>query len=64
MNITIIEPVGQSEEAIRSRLRDLIEKGGHRLFICDTRAMTDAELIKNVRDADILLLSTGRFQGQ
>lgn len=57
MNIEIIEPIGQSEEAIRSRLRDLIEKGGHRLFIHDTRGMTDAELIRNVSDADILLLS-------
>ena len=57
MNIKIIEPIGQSEEAIQSRLADLLEKGGHRLFICDTRAMTDAELIKNVSDADILLLS-------
>jgi phosphoglycerate dehydrogenase-like enzyme len=57
VNIKIIEPIGQSEEAIRSRLRDLIEKGGHRLIISDTRGMTDAELIKNVSDADILLLS-------
>jgi phosphoglycerate dehydrogenase-like enzyme len=57
MNIKNIEPIGQSEDAIRSRLGDLLEKGGHRLFICDTRGMTDAELIKNVSDADILLLS-------
>ena len=57
MNIKIIEPIGQSEEAIRSRLTDLIERGGHRLFISDTRGMTDAELIKNVSDSDILLLS-------
>lgn len=57
MNIKIIEPLGQSETAIKSRLRDLLEKGGHRLFIYDTRGMTDAELIKNVSDADILLLS-------
>ena len=57
MNIQIIEPIGQSEAAIRSRLKDLIERGGHRLYICDTRGMTDAELIKNVSDADVLLLS-------
>jgi phosphoglycerate dehydrogenase-like enzyme len=57
MNIKIIEPIGQSEEAIRTRLRDLIERGGHRLFISDIRGMTDTELRKNVRDADILLLS-------
>jgi phosphoglycerate dehydrogenase-like enzyme len=57
MNIKIIEPIGQSETAIRSRLRDLLEKGGHRLFICDTRGLSDAELIQNVSDADILLLS-------
>ena len=57
MNIKIIEPIGQSETAIRSRLRDLLEKGGHHLFICDTRGMTAAELIKNASDADILLLS-------
>jgi phosphoglycerate dehydrogenase-like enzyme len=57
MNIKIIEPIGQSEEAIRSRLGHLLEKGGHRLFVSDTRGMTDAELIKNISDADILLLS-------
>src|SRR5260370_28518494 len=57
MNIKLIEAIGQSEEAIRSRLGDLLEKGGHRLFICDTRGKTDSELIKNVSDADILLLS-------
>jgi phosphoglycerate dehydrogenase-like enzyme len=51
MNIKIIEPIGQSETAIRSRLRNLVEKGGHRLFICDTRGLTDAELIQNVSDA-------------
>jgi hypothetical protein len=56
MNIKIIEPIGQSETAIRSRLRDLLEKGGHHLFIGDTRGMTDAELIKSANDADILLL--------
>jgi len=57
MNIKIIEPIGQSETAIRSRLRNLLEKGGHSLFIFDTRGLTDAELIQNVGDADILLLS-------
>ena len=57
MNIKIIEPIGQSEAAIRSRLRDLLEKGGHGLFISDTRGLSDAELIQNVSDADILLLS-------
>jgi phosphoglycerate dehydrogenase-like enzyme len=57
MNIKIIEPLGQSEKAIRSRLRELLEKGGHRLFICDTRGLTDAELIQNVSDADVLVLS-------
>jgi phosphoglycerate dehydrogenase-like enzyme len=57
MNINIIEPIGQSETMIRSRLRDVLEKGGHRLFISDTRGMTDAELIRIVNDADILVLS-------
>jgi phosphoglycerate dehydrogenase-like enzyme len=57
MNVKIIEPIGQSEEAIRSRLGHLFEKGGHRLFFSDTRGMTDAELIKNISDADVLLLS-------
>src|ERR1700722_21036592 len=57
MNIKIIEPIGQSETAIRLRLRDLLEKGGHHLFICDTRGLTDADLIQKVSDADILLLS-------
>ena len=57
MNIEIIEPIGQSEEAIRSRMGYLIEAGPHHLFFCDTRGMSDAELIKRVSDADILLLS-------
>jgi phosphoglycerate dehydrogenase-like enzyme len=57
MNIKIIEPIGQSEAAIRSRLRDPLETGGHRLLICDTRGLTDADLIQKVSDADILLLS-------
>src|ERR1700730_16032174 len=57
MNIKIIEPIGQSEAAIRSRLRDLLEKGGHGLLISDTRGLSDAEFIQNVSDADILLLS-------
>jgi phosphoglycerate dehydrogenase-like enzyme len=57
MNIKIIEPIGQSEAAIRSRLRALLEKGGHHLLVFDTRGMSDAELIKNVSDADVLLLS-------
>jgi phosphoglycerate dehydrogenase-like enzyme len=57
MNINIIEPIGESETAIRSRLKDLLEKGGHRLFISDTRGMTDAELMRNVSDADVLVLS-------
>jgi phosphoglycerate dehydrogenase-like enzyme len=57
MNIKIIEPIGQSEAAIKSRLRDLLQTGGHRLFIGDTRGLTDADLIQKVSDADVLLLS-------
>lgn len=57
MNIHIIEPIGQSETAIRSRLNDLVEKGGHRLLMRDTRGLSDAELLPIVRDADVLLLS-------
>jgi D-3-phosphoglycerate dehydrogenase len=57
MNIKIIEPIGQSEEAIRSRLGGLIEAGGDRLFFYDTRGLDDAELIKRISDADILVLS-------
>jgi phosphoglycerate dehydrogenase-like enzyme len=57
MNIKIIEPIGQSEPAIRSRLRDLLKTGGHRLVICDTRGMSDADLVQKVSDADVLLLS-------
>jgi phosphoglycerate dehydrogenase-like enzyme len=55
MNIKIIEPIGQSEEAIRTRLRDLIERGGHRLFISDTRGMTDTELAIEQLELDELL---------
>jgi phosphoglycerate dehydrogenase-like enzyme len=57
MNIKIIEPIGQPESAIRSRLEDVLQKGGDRLSFADTRGLTDAELIPQVSDADILLLS-------
>ena len=57
MNVKVIEPIGQSETAIRSRLRNLLKKGGHCLCMCDTRGLTDADLIQKVSDADILLLS-------
>jgi Phosphoglycerate dehydrogenase and related dehydrogenases len=57
MKIKIIEPVGQSEAAIRSQLKDRLEKGGHRLYSCDTRGWSDIELIQEIDDADILLLS-------
>ena len=63
MIIRIIEPIGQSETAIRSRLKDLLEKGGHRLFICDTRGLTDAELLRKISDADVLLLSYRPLSG-
>ena len=57
MNINVIEPIGQSETAIRSRLKSLLEKGGHCLHFSDTRGLSDTELIPLVRDVDILLLS-------
>jgi D-3-phosphoglycerate dehydrogenase len=57
MNIKVIEPIGESETAIRSRLKGRLEKGGHQLHFCDTRGWTDAELIPQVSDADVLLLS-------
>jgi phosphoglycerate dehydrogenase-like enzyme len=57
MNIKIIEPIGQSEAAIKSRLRDLLETGSHHLSIFDTRGLTEADLIEKVSDANILLLS-------
>lgn len=57
MIIKIIEPIGQSEDAIRARIGNLLDDGGHGLFVCDTRGMPDADLIKLIKDADILLLS-------
>lgn len=57
MIIRIIEPIGQSEAAIRSRLKDVLETGDHQLFICDTRGLSDTELIKRVSNADVLMLS-------
>jgi D-3-phosphoglycerate dehydrogenase len=61
--IRIIEPIGQPETAIRSRLKELLENGGHRLFFCDTRGMNDAELAQNARDADVLMLSNRPLSG-
>lgn len=63
MNIKIIEPLGESETAIRSRLKELLDEGGHRLFICDTRGMADGGLVQKVRDADVLLLSNRPLSG-
>ena len=57
MNIKIIEPIGQSETAIRFRLEDRLKEGNHRLNFCDTRGLADAELIPEINDADVLLIS-------
>jgi phosphoglycerate dehydrogenase-like enzyme len=57
MIIKIIEPIGQSEDATRARIGDLLDKGGHQLLMCETRGLADADLIKVIKDADILLLS-------
>jgi phosphoglycerate dehydrogenase-like enzyme len=63
MIIKIIEPIGQSEDAIRARIGDLLEGGGHSLVVCDTRGMADADLITIVKDADVLLLSNRPLSG-
>jgi phosphoglycerate dehydrogenase-like enzyme len=64
MNIRIIEPIGISEDAIRSRIGDLVDEGGHQLFMCDTRGLADAGLIAVIKDADVLLLSNRPLSGQ
>jgi phosphoglycerate dehydrogenase-like enzyme len=63
MIIKIIEPIGESEGAIRARIGDLVDQGGHSIFLCDTRGMMEAELIKTIKDADILLLSNRPLSG-
>jgi phosphoglycerate dehydrogenase-like enzyme len=63
MIIKIIEPIGQSEDAVRTRIGDLLEKGGHSLAVCDTRGMADGDLITIVKDADVLLLSNRPLSG-
>jgi phosphoglycerate dehydrogenase-like enzyme len=63
MIIKIIEPIGESEDAVRSRVGHLLDEGGHRLFVCDTRGMPDADLIKLIKDADVLLLSNRPLSG-
>ena len=63
MIIKIIEPIGQSEDAIRTRIGDLLEEGSHNLVVCDTRGMADADLITVVKDADVLLLSNRPLSG-
>jgi len=63
MIIKIIEPIGQSEDAIRARIGDLLNEGGHSLFFCETRGMTDAALVAVAKDADILLLSNRPLSG-
>lgn len=57
MIIKIIEPIGETDDAIRSRIGDLVDEGGHQLWLCDTRGLTDADLISVIKDADVLLLS-------
>ena len=63
MNIKIIEPIGESETAIRARLKELLDEGGHRLSVSDTRGMADGELVQEVKDADVLLLSNRPLSG-
>jgi D-3-phosphoglycerate dehydrogenase len=63
MIIKIIEPIGQSEDAIRARIGDLPDEGSHGLFFCETRGMQDADLIAVEKDADILLLSNRPLSG-
>jgi phosphoglycerate dehydrogenase-like enzyme len=57
MIIKIIEPIGESEDAIRARIGDLLDVDGDRLLMCDTRGLADADVTKVIKDADILLLS-------
>jgi phosphoglycerate dehydrogenase-like enzyme len=57
MIIKIIEPIGESEDQIRARIGDLLDEGGHRLLLCDTRGLKDAEVINVIKDAEVLLLS-------
>lgn len=64
MNIRIIEPIGIAEDTIRSQIGDLVDKGGHHLLICDTRGLADDDLIKVIKDADVLLLSNRPLSGQ
>jgi phosphoglycerate dehydrogenase-like enzyme len=63
MIIKIIEPIGESEDAIRARIGHLVDKGGHGIFVCDTRGLADAELVQTIKDADILLLSNRPLSG-
>src|ERR1700731_3195026 len=63
MLIKIIEPIGISEDAIRARIGDLIEEGAHQLLTCETRGLADADLIKVIKDADVLLLSNRPLSG-
>ncbi len=64
MLIKIIEPIGISEDEIRSRVGDLVDEGGHQLLMCDTRGLADDDLIKVIKDADVLLLSNRPLSGQ
>jgi D-3-phosphoglycerate dehydrogenase len=63
VNIKIIEPIGESETAIRARLKELLDEGGHRLSVSDTRSMAEGELVQKVKDADVLLLSNRPLSG-
>jgi phosphoglycerate dehydrogenase-like enzyme len=63
MLIKIIEPIGISEDEIRFRVGDLVDEGGHQLLMCDTRGLADDDLIKVVKDADVLLLSNRPLSG-
>jgi phosphoglycerate dehydrogenase-like enzyme len=63
MIIKIIEPIGISDNAIRARIGDLIEEGGHQLLVCETRGLADADLIKVIKDGDVLLLSNRPLSG-
>lgn len=63
MKIVVLEPLGISEEEIRSIARSITDKG-HELVICNNK-VTDTEVLKErVKDAEVLVLANMPLKGE
>ncbi len=63
MKITILEPLGVSEEELRAIGRPITDKG-HELVIYNDKTSDVEVLKKRVKDADILIIANSPLTGE